>query len=130
MFEAGCSEDSGIAVGRKNFLGNMFDRLQSNARYLKKIKLNQYDGRFIFKILRVPRSKIFFRRKGGKRRDRRASNWTGSNTFKLVRNSSRGEREEVMVNDDMTRLERHRFFKVNRSAITVDGEQIKWQTDD
>lgn len=71
-----------------------------------------------------------FEGKGEKRRDRRASNWTGSNTFKLVRNSSRGEREEVMVNDDMTRLERHRFFKVNRSAITVDGEQINWQTDD
>lgn len=71
-----------------------------------------------------------FEEKEEKRRDRRASNWTDSNTFKLVRNSSRGEREEVMVNDDVTRLERHRFFKVNRSAITVDGEQINWQTDD
>ena len=30
--EAGCSEDNGIALGRKNFLGNMFDRLQSKRR--------------------------------------------------------------------------------------------------
>lgn len=55
---------------------------------------------------------------------------TRSNLFELVRNPSRGEREEVMVNDGMTRLERHRFFtakRVNRNemnlcTIAVDGE--------
>lgn len=92
MFEAGCSQDSGIAVGRKNFLGNMFDRLQSNARYLKKIKLNQYDGRFIFKILRVPRSKIFFRRKGEKKGEiverQIGQVQTRSNLFEILREES------------------------------------------